>query len=81
MPSGPAGGGRRLESAGAHIHELDLPEPFGRLHDAQRLMVAAEGQGAFLPLYLGPQRPLLDSPFVDIVENRQRITPEQLVAT
>ncbi|MFC4275824.1 amidase [Achromobacter aloeverae] len=74
--------GRRLEKAGAIVVEFDLPASFAGLDDAQHAVIYGEGRGAFLPVYLGPQRHLLAQHFVDIVENTKndpQITPKMLV--
>ena len=46
--------GERLESAGAHVHELELPEAFARLAAAQEIIMHGEGRAAFLPEFSPP---------------------------
>ena len=70
--------GERLESAGAHVHELELPEAFARLAAAQEIIMHGEGRAAFLPEYLAAHH-LLASDFRDKVENVLQITPAQLL--
>jgi Asp-tRNA(Asn)/Glu-tRNA(Gln) amidotransferase A subunit family amidase len=69
----------RLEAAGAIVTELELPAPFDRLDETQRLIIAAEGRAAFLPEYTGDGRAQLHPVFTDILENKKQITPEMLV--
>jgi len=72
--------GRRLEAAGAIVTELELPDPFKHLDEAQHTIMYSEGRAAFLPEFLGPKRGLLAQHFLDIVNNTRGITPQQLVA-
>jgi len=72
--------GRRLESAGAIVFDLDLPEPFHRMDAAQKTVIRGEGRAAFLPDYLSPKRGLLAQHFIDLVENTPLIEPAAIVA-
>jgi Asp-tRNA(Asn)/Glu-tRNA(Gln) amidotransferase A subunit family amidase len=71
--------GRRLETAGAIVVDLTLPEPFERMDDAQQTVMRGEGRAAFLPDYLGSHH-LLHDDFRGMVENTLKITPARLVA-
>jgi Asp-tRNA(Asn)/Glu-tRNA(Gln) amidotransferase A subunit family amidase len=70
----------KLESAGAIVKELTLPEPFNDLPAAHETVLFGEGRAAFLSETLGPQRHLLASHFQDIAANTRGITPQRLAA-
>ncbi len=68
----------RLAEAGAIVTDLELPEPFSRLHDAHTSIVNAEGGASFLPEYVNA----LDRLAPDLrakVDNVLQITPERLL--
>ena len=69
---------QRLKDAGAAVFDLDLPDPFARLDQAQVLIAAAEGGVSFLPEYVNAPD-LLAPGLRDKVENTQQITREQLL--
>jgi Asp-tRNA(Asn)/Glu-tRNA(Gln) amidotransferase A subunit family amidase len=68
----------RLADAGAIVEELDLPEPFNRLHDAHTTIVSAEGGVSFLPEYVNAGG-LLAEGLRERVENVLQITPRQVL--
>lgn len=67
----------RLEKAGAVIEELQLPETFAGLNDAQDTILQGEAAVAFLPDYLA-SRDRLHVEFRDKVENKTGITPKAM---
>lgn len=67
--------GRRLGGAGATVFDLDLPEEFSALNDAQWAIMMMEGRAHFLAEYLSGHA-LLHQDFRDKVENREGITPD-----
>ena len=69
---------QRLADAGAIVRELDLPEPFNRLHDAHNAIVSTEGGTSFLPEYINANA-LLPEGLKDKVDNVLQITPRQLL--
>ncbi len=69
---------QRLEQAGAALFDLELPEPFYRLHDAHTAIVNSEGGASFLPEYVtGYDR--LAPDLRAKVENTLQITTERLL--
>ena len=69
---------KRLAAAGAIVEELELPEPFSRLHDAHATIAASEGGVSFLPEYVNANA-LLAAGLKEKVENVLQITPRQLL--
>jgi Asp-tRNA(Asn)/Glu-tRNA(Gln) amidotransferase A subunit family amidase len=69
---------KRLSAAGAIVEELELPEPFSRLHAAHTVIAESEGAAAFLPEYINANA-LLATTLRERVENVLQITPKQLV--
>jgi Asp-tRNA(Asn)/Glu-tRNA(Gln) amidotransferase A subunit family amidase len=69
---------QRLADAGAIVEELDLPEPFNRLHDAHTAIVSTEGGASFLPEYVNANA-LLAEGLKDKVDNVLQVTPRQLL--
>ena len=69
---------KRLADAGAIVEELELPEPFSRLHAAHMAIAESEGAAAFLPEYVNANA-LLATPLRERVENVLQITPKQLL--
>lgn len=70
---------KRLSEAGALVTDLELPEPFSRLHDAHTAIVNTEGGASFLPEYVNA----FDKLAPDLkakVENVLQITPDRLLA-
>jgi Asp-tRNA(Asn)/Glu-tRNA(Gln) amidotransferase A subunit family amidase len=70
---------KRLTEAGAIVTDLELPEPFTRLHDAHTAIVNSEGGSSFLPEYVNA----FDRLAPDLkakVENVLQITPDRLLA-
>ena len=70
---------KRLMEAGAIVTDLELPEPFTRLHDAHTAIVNTEGGSSFLPEYVNA----FDKLAPDLkakVENVLQITPDRLLA-
>jgi Asp-tRNA(Asn)/Glu-tRNA(Gln) amidotransferase A subunit family amidase len=70
----------RLRDAGAIVEDLELPEPFTRLHDAHADIVTSEGRASFLPEYVNA----FDKLAPDLrakVENARATTPEKLLAS
>ncbi|MGE4046653.1 MAG: amidase [Acetobacteraceae bacterium] len=70
---------KRLTAAGAIVEDLELPEPFSRLHDAHTAIVNSEGGASFLPEYVNAY----DKMAPDLrakVENVLQITQERLLA-
>jgi len=67
-----------LREAGADVSDLDLPRPFDDLVDLQRIVMRAEGQGAFLAEYRTFGTALTES-FREQVENVDRTTRAQLL--
>jgi Asp-tRNA(Asn)/Glu-tRNA(Gln) amidotransferase A subunit family amidase len=70
---------KRLASAGAIVDELELPEPFSRLHAAHLTIAESEGAASFLPEYINANA-LLAQTLRERVENVLQITPKQLLA-
>jgi Asp-tRNA(Asn)/Glu-tRNA(Gln) amidotransferase A subunit family amidase len=70
---------KRLADAGAVVMDLELPEPFSRLHDAHTAIVNREGGGSFLPEYVNA-RAMLAPDLRAKVENAMQITDERLLA-
>jgi Asp-tRNA(Asn)/Glu-tRNA(Gln) amidotransferase A subunit family amidase len=68
----------RLSEAGAIVEELELPEPFSRLHAAHLVIAESEGAAAFLPEYVNANA-LLAKTLRERVENVLQITAQQLV--
>jgi len=68
----------RLAAAGAIVEELELPEPFSRLHAAHMVIAESEGAAAFLPEYVNANA-LLATPLRERVENVLQITARQIV--
>ncbi len=81
-PGGVAGlesAAKRLADAGAIVEDLELPEPFNRLHDAHAAIMAGEGVASFLPEYLNHHAAL--APLLRArVENASGTTPQQWLA-
>jgi Asp-tRNA(Asn)/Glu-tRNA(Gln) amidotransferase A subunit family amidase len=50
----------RLADAGAIVEDLDLPDPFNRLHDAHIAIVSTEGGVSFLPEYINANATLAE---------------------
>ncbi len=71
--------GRRLAAAGVAVEEVELPAGFDEVTEAQRVILMAEGRGAFLAEYLNAHA-LLHQDFRDRVENVSGITARQLLA-
>ncbi len=71
--------GQRLAAAGVAVEELELPAGFDEVTEAQRVILLAEGRGAFLAEYLNAHG-LLHQDFRDRVENASGITAPQLLA-
>ena len=69
---------KRLAAAGAIVEELELPEPFSRLHAAHTVIAESEGAAAFLPEYINANA-LLATTLKERVENVLQITPKQLL--
>jgi len=69
---------KRLASAGAIVEELELPEPFSRLHAAHTVIAESEGAAAFLPEYINANA-LLATTLKERVENVLQITAKQIV--
>jgi Asp-tRNA(Asn)/Glu-tRNA(Gln) amidotransferase A subunit family amidase len=69
---------RRLADAGAIVEEIDLPEPFNRLHDAHTTIVSTEGGVSFLPEYVNAGAMLAEG-LRERVENVLQITPRQML--
>jgi Asp-tRNA(Asn)/Glu-tRNA(Gln) amidotransferase A subunit family amidase len=69
---------RRLADVGAIVEELELPEPFSRLHAAHMVIAESEGAASFLPEYVNANA-LLAAPLRERVENVLQITAKQLV--
>ena len=69
--------GERLAGAGATVERLELPAHFARLSDLNRLVIAAEGRGAFMAEYRASYA-LLHEDFRGYVENRNAYTPAQI---
>ncbi len=69
---------KRLSAAGAIVEELELPEPFNRLHDAHAAIANSEGGASFLPEYINANA-LLAEGLKEKVENVSQITPKQLL--
>ena len=69
----------RLQKAGAHVDELELPARFGEMNDAQRIVMNGEGGAAFLPeLLMHEER--LHIQFREMAENKHAITGAMMVA-
>lgn len=62
----------RLESAGAIVTDVTLPEPFDRLADAHRKIMRREGRAAFLNEY--GATPDIHEEFKSMVENRDNFS-------
>ncbi|MDR3538458.1 MAG: amidase [Acetobacteraceae bacterium] len=71
---------KRLADAGAIVEDLELPEPFNRLHDAHADIVNAEGRASFLPEYINAYD-ILAPDLKAKVENARGTTPEKLLAS
>jgi Asp-tRNA(Asn)/Glu-tRNA(Gln) amidotransferase A subunit family amidase len=71
---------KRLAEAGAIIEELELPEPFNRLHEAHGDIVTSEGRASFLPEYINAYD-MLAPDLRAKVENARGTTPEKLLAS
>ena len=69
----------RLVAAGAIVTELVLPEPFNRLHDAHKAIIAGEGAASFLPEYLSAGDKLAMG-LRTRVEQGATLTPERWLA-
>lgn len=69
---------RRLAAAGAQVFELNLPDPFNRLHDAHTAIVNSEGGASFLPEYVNAPG-ILAADLRAKVENALQITPQRLL--
>ena len=69
---------KRLTAAGAIVEELELPEPFSRLHAAHTVIAESEGAAAFLPEYVNANA-LLAATLRERVENVLQITAKQLL--
>ena len=69
--------GERLARAGAALERLELPAHFARLSELNRLVIAAEGRGAFMAEYRSAYA-LLHEDFRGYVENRNAYTPAQI---
>ena len=69
---------KRLAEAGAVVEDLELPEPFGRLHAAHTAIASSEGGASFLPEYINANA-LLAPGLKEKVENVLQITPQQLL--
>lgn len=72
---------KRLESAGAIVQELTLPEPFDELDDAHGIIMPAEARVSFMAEYVGSNGHLMGKHFVDFIENSRKITPDDLIRT
>ena len=69
---------KRLADAGAIVEDLELPEPFSRLHDAHAAITNSEGGASFLPEYINAHA-LLAQGLRDKVDNVLQITATQLL--
>ncbi len=69
----------RLADAGASVFDVDLPEPFAGLNEAQHTIMWSEGRVHFLAEYLTHYEDLHQD-FRDRVENAGNITPGQYLA-
>jgi Asp-tRNA(Asn)/Glu-tRNA(Gln) amidotransferase A subunit family amidase len=69
---------KRLAAAGAIVEELELPEPFSRLHAAHLVIAESEGAASFLPEYVNAPG-LLAQALRERVENVLQITAKQLL--
>jgi Asp-tRNA(Asn)/Glu-tRNA(Gln) amidotransferase A subunit family amidase len=69
---------RRLADAGAIVEELDLPDPFNRLHDAHTAIVSSEGGVSFLPEYVNANAMLAEG-LKERVENVLQLTSGQVL--
>jgi Asp-tRNA(Asn)/Glu-tRNA(Gln) amidotransferase A subunit family amidase len=69
---------KRLSAAGAIVEELELPEPFSRLHAAHLVIAESEGAASFLPEYVNANA-LLAQTLRERVENVLQITAKQLL--
>ncbi len=69
---------QRLGDAGAIVEDIDLPDPFNRLHDAHNTIVSSEGGVSFLPEYVNANAMLAEG-LRERVENVLQITPRQLL--
>lgn len=67
---------RRLAEAGASVIDVELPEPFSRLNEAQHTILSGEGRVQFLAEYLTHYHELHPD-FRDTVENVANATPER----
>jgi Asp-tRNA(Asn)/Glu-tRNA(Gln) amidotransferase A subunit family amidase len=70
---------KRLETAGARVEDLALPQSFEGMTEAQRVVVMGEGRGAFLAEYV-LSHAALHADFRDRVENVSGITGAQMAA-
>jgi Asp-tRNA(Asn)/Glu-tRNA(Gln) amidotransferase A subunit family amidase len=69
----------RLTASGAEVVELELPEIFAGLNQAQRAIMLGEGRTSFLPEYLH-HFSALHQDFRDRVENSEGLTPDAMRA-
>ncbi|PPJ51798.1 hypothetical protein CBER1_09124 [Cercospora berteroae] len=65
-----------LNTAGAQITDLELPEDFSHLNDWHDIIIAKEGQASFLGAYLADKSKLEDS-IQGHVEDRKKYTRKQ----
>jgi Asp-tRNA(Asn)/Glu-tRNA(Gln) amidotransferase A subunit family amidase len=73
-----AAAAERLQKAGAHIEELELPARFGSLYDAQMTLTYGEGGPAFLPeLLIHGDR--LHVEFREMADNKRAVTGAMMV--
>ena len=73
-----AAAAERLSRAGVKVAEMELPEPFGRLYDAQTTIMFGEGRAAFLDEYL-IQGARLGPDFVERAENSRGVTAKDML--
>ncbi|SMO54186.1 Asp-tRNAAsn/Glu-tRNAGln amidotransferase A subunit [Thalassovita litoralis] len=64
-----------LQTAGATVSELHLPDLFTRIDESHDIILAREGRAAFLNEARN-QPDTLHSEFLSMVENRRQITPQ-----
>jgi Asp-tRNA(Asn)/Glu-tRNA(Gln) amidotransferase A subunit family amidase len=74
-----AAAAERLARGGVTVVDLELPDAFGRLYEAQTTIMFGEGRAAFLDEYL-IQGARLGPDFVERAENRLGITAADMVA-
>lgn len=70
---------RLLAEAGVEVRDVELPDGFERLNEAQHVIMLGQGMASFLPEYADDHAGLPPA-FRDVVENFTQITPEALVA-